>query len=117
MNESNSETKPKFEIESMPLNDTLESLQMKFNQTNKPIYAILIAKIFYKNRDYNNSSKWALIANNIDDTNQDSWIVFAKSIYKLGQKERAIGVLATFNKTRSIPKISSIIEQMRENLL
>ena len=52
------------------------------------------------------------IANNIDTENEKSWILFAKSKVKLGQKNDAILALKTYLKSNKSQSIQSLLNQI-----
>ena len=83
----------KFQIQSSASEVSVDELKAKFDKANSSDIAVLIAKRYYSTKDYQNSEKWALIANELDSNNEESWIIFAKSKYNLKQKNDAISVL------------------------
>jgi len=83
----------KFQIQSSTSEVSVDELKAKFDKANSSDIAVLIAKRYYSTKDYQNSEKWALIANELDSNNEESWIIFAKSKYNLKQKNDAISVL------------------------
>lgn len=74
----------------------INSLIKKFESGKDPKIAIFLSKHYYKEKQYRNSLKWAINANEIDSNNEDSWILFAKSSVKLGKKEDAIKALKIY---------------------
>ena len=75
-------------------------------------FAIMLAEEYYTNKNYSECNKWALIANNIDAENEKSWIWFAKSKVKLGQKNDAILALKTYLKSNKSQSIQSLLNQI-----
>lgn len=70
--------------------------EKRFVQTNKIKYALFLANYYYDKNDYEKSYKWAYAINQIDPTNEDGWLFFAKSLYKLNKKDDAIKVLRSY---------------------
>jgi len=72
----------------------------------------MLAEEYYLNKNYNESNKWALIANNIDAGNEKSWLWFAKSKYKLGHKDDAILALKAYLKNNKSSAVESLLNQI-----
>jgi len=73
----------------------IESVRKRFEQNNNPALSLFIAKKYYELGEYNKAYNYALITNKINNDIEDSWIIFAKSLVKFGEKEKA---LKTLNK-------------------
>jgi len=100
-----------IKIETHVIN-SLPYLKEKFDSTHRIVYALMLAEEYYKNKNYNESNKWALIANNLDAENEKSWIWFAKSKYKLGYKDDAILALKTFLKSHQSKELQVLLDQI-----
>ena len=64
----------KFQIQSSDSEISVDELTAKFDKSNSSDIAVLIARRYYDIKDYKNSEKWALIANELDSNNEESWI-------------------------------------------
>jgi hypothetical protein len=91
----------------------LETMKHKFAKSNSPRDALLLAKTYYKNLDYVASEKWALSANKLDNSLEDSWLLFAKSKAKLGKKKEALKVLVSYYKKSKSLKAKRLIGQIQ----
>lgn len=100
-------------IKSSDINELLNN----YNDTRSIYFALELSKQYYLVKDYDNSRKWSIIANQIDKSNEESWILFAKASYKLGQKEQALNALTNYNKEINSIKINKLIEQIKGNSL
>jgi len=90
-----------------------EMMTEKFLKTKKPREALLLAKAYYKDGKYKESEKWALKANKLNSSIEESWFMFAKSKAKLGKKREALKILVRYyNKSRS-PKAKILIGQIK----
>ena len=78
---------------------------------------MLIAKKYYDIEDYKNSEKWALIANELNSENEESWVIFAKSKYNLGQKYDAVKVLKIYNDKANSKDIEELIKHIESNAI
>ncbi len=103
--------KPKVLISSQKLGN-LSFIKKKFYATNNVSFSNLISKKLYKSKRYKKALKWALISNEIDNENIDSWIMFAKSKVKLGKKEDAISALNSFLKSHESRKIEKLLSDI-----
>ena len=98
-------------IESQEIN-SIHYLKEKFEKTNNIIFALMLAEEYYFSKDYTQSNKWALIANQLDADNEKSWLWFAKSKVKLGQKEDAIVALKAYIKNNKSKAAQTLLNQI-----
>lgn len=107
------EEKPKgfIKIESHEIN-SISYLKEKFDSTHNIVFALMLAEEYYLNKNYTECNKWALIANNIDADNEKSWVWFAKSKVKLGNKDDAILALKTYLKNNKSQAAQSLLNQI-----
>ena len=90
----------------------LQDIIKRFKKNNNPVLGVFIAKKYYEMKDYHKAYNYALITNQIDSTIEDSWIIFAKSLVKLGQKERAIKTLKAYIKTSHSSKAKILLDNI-----
>jgi ribosomal 50S subunit-associated protein YjgA (DUF615 family) len=95
----------------------IETMKKKFSRSKKPREALLLAKAFYAKGDYSNSEKWALTANKLDSSKDESWHIFAKSKLKLGQKNEALKILSSYYKKSHSPKTKALIVKIKTERL
>lgn len=81
-------------IESKPM--TLQQLQQLFQDRQSYDLAMKIALEYYRQKLYQKAMKWAKIANKLNRQKEDAWILYAKTLYKLGKRERAKQLLTVF---------------------
>lgn len=98
-------------IESQEIH-SIHYLKEKFEKTNNIIFALMLAEEYYLSKDYAQSNKWALIANQLDTDNEKSWLWFAKSKVKLGQKEDAIIALKAYIKNNKSKTAQTLLNQI-----
>ena len=105
--------KPKgvIKIESQEIN-SIQYLKEKFEKTNNIIFALMLAEEYYIAKDYVQSNKWALIANQLDSENEKSWLWFAKSKVKLGHKDDAIVALKAYLKHNKSTAVQTLLNQI-----
>ena len=95
----------------------IETMKAKFAKSKHPREALLLAKAFYSKGEYKESEKWALVSNKLESKEVDSWIVFASSKAKMGQKDEAIKILFTYYKKERSEKVKAVIEKIKRGQL
>ena len=103
--------KSKITIETQEIN-SIKYLIEKFEKTHNIIFALMLAEENYLNKNYNESVKWALMANSIDAENEKSWLWFAKSKMKLSKKDDAIAALQAYLKNNKSSAAQSLLNQI-----
>ena len=111
-----SERTKKINLNGTSLN-YIGTMKKKFARTKKPREALLLAKAFYAKKDYTNSVKWALTANKLDSSKDESWHIFAMSKFKLGQKYEALKILSSYYKRSHSPKTKALIVKIKTERL
>lgn len=91
--------KPKIEIQTFDATikrDNFTKLEKQFDASKDIALALILAEEYYHTNRYKKALKWSLIANEINSNNERSWIIFAKSYAKMGQKQRALKALRAY---------------------
>ena len=92
----------------------IKTLQETFaNHPNKNI-ALLIAQKFYELHKYQQALQWSIKANEFDKSDEKSWIIFAKSAYKMGDKRRALEALYAYLLHHPSPRAQALYLQMQK---
>lgn len=95
----------------------IETMRKKFYKSKNARDALLLAKAFYRKKRYRNSEKWALEANKLDSSLDESWIVFAKSKAKNGKKPEAIKLLAMYYEKSKSTEVRVAIDKIKNGRL
>lgn len=77
----------------------LKDVIRRFKQNKNPSLSLFIAKRYYELEQYQKSYNYALMTNEIDKGIDESWIIFSKSLVKLGQHELATLTLKSYLKS------------------
>ncbi len=93
--------------------NTIEYLKNKFYKTSNISFALRITKEYYYKKEYKKSLKWALIANDLDSSNEDTWYWFAKSKVKLNEKENAIKALKAYLAQKESVKLKALLTKIQ----
>ena len=68
-------------------------------------------------KEYTKAYNYALITNGLNSNIEESWLIAAKSLSKLNQKDKAIALLTQFiDDTKSIDAIM-LLEQIKDGTL
>jgi len=78
-------------------NDIFEIIA-RFKKNSNPALSLFIAKKYYELGDYEQAYNYALITNKINKEIESSWIIFTKSLVKLGKRKQAIATLKQYIK-------------------
>lgn len=76
--------------------EDLQSVVKRFKKNKNPKLSLFLAKRYYNMEKYYYAYNYALITNELDNTLEDGWILFAKSLVKLNQKQKAIETLKKY---------------------
>jgi len=109
-------SKPKIKIEMQDI-DSVRYLKTKYEKTHNIIFALMLCEEFYSQKDYAASLKWSIIANDIDNQSERSWIWFAKSKFRLGKKDDAIRALKAFLRTSSSNAAELLLKSIQNGSL
>jgi len=90
----------------------IQDVLQRFNKNNNPILSLFIAKKYYELHQYKEAYNYALITNNINSNIEDSWIIFAKSLVKLGKKQMAIKTLKRYISHSNSHKAALLLEDI-----
>ncbi len=97
--EEKNEIKEKIPTLTLIKQDTIDDINhviKRFKKSNNPALSLFIAKKYYKLKKYHKAYNYALITNAIDKDIDESWILFSKSLIKLGKKDMAINTLTKY---------------------
>ena len=92
-------------------------LREQFLKTNNPTIALELARLNFRNNNFKEAIKWSLAANDIDNSLEESWIIFAKSKYKLKQSNDAVKALREYNKNLNKASINELINKIKSGTL
>ncbi|MBD3791755.1 MAG: CDC27 family protein [Campylobacterales bacterium] len=90
-----------------------KDVESRFYQTHDTDDSLFLAKSYFNRGEYKKAEYWALQTNKVDNTIEESWLLFAHAKAKLGQKQDAIKVLKSYiAKTNSI-EAKRLLEQIK----
>lgn len=92
----------------------IEALERRFKENSNSNLGVFIAKYYYDHGNYNESLNYALKTNEINNNLEDSWIIFAKSLAKLGKTDQAKKTLKIYldqSNSESAKNLLNSLEQ------
>ncbi len=89
-------TPPKSLSMSVKKIDTLKAMQQLYTKEPSYAQALKIAQTYYRNGRYLKASLWAKKANILDRERAGAWILYAKSEYAKGHRQRAVEILRLY---------------------
>ncbi|WP_200764095.1 CDC27 family protein [Nitrosophilus alvini] len=102
----------KIKIKKQPPSKTIGYIINKFERTKDPQLAVFLSKSYYKDGKYKEALSWAIKANEIDSSNEESWILFAKASVKLGRKNEAINALRAYLSRNDSSSVRIVLDQI-----
>lgn len=100
-------------IKTKKVDNDLQEVIRRFKKTNNPVLSLFLAKKYYEMKKYNQSYNYALITNQLDSSIEMSWIIFAKSLVKLGQKDMAINTLKSYIKNSNSQTAAALLDEIQ----
>ena len=102
-------TQSSLHIETKPSN--INELKKLFQKRKSYTVAVTIARSYFKKGDYKSALKWAKQANTLDAQKEESWLLYAKSLYHLGEKKSAIKLLHFYLKFQNSSKVEELLHK------
>ena len=93
--------------------DIATDIENRFEFAKDKSDSLFLAKYYYDKVNYSKAEKWALETNKLDNTVEESWIIFAKSKAKQGERVEALRVLRAFIDQRGSAKAQALMDKIR----
>ena len=92
------EEKIQITIKRRESENDIKDVIRRFQKNNNPALSLFVAKQYYELGNYKQAYNYALVTNKINNDIEESWLIFAKSLVKLGKKDQAINTLREYIK-------------------
>ncbi|MDY0117421.1 MAG: hypothetical protein RBR59_07595 [Sulfurimonadaceae bacterium] len=102
-----------IKIERKDTHDDILKVIERFKKSNDPALSLFVAKKYYELGDYNKSYNYALITNELNNNIEASWIIFAKSLVKLKEKDMAVKTLRQYIEHSGSNQAKLLLEEIR----
>ena len=90
----------------------IEEVIKRFKKNKNPALSLFIAKKYYELGSYTKSYNYALATNQLDNNIEDSWLIFAKSLVKLNEKEMAVKMLKKYINHSNSYRASALLNDI-----
>ena len=90
----------------------IESVERRFKETLNPNLGLFIARYYYDRGNYSDAYNFALKTNGINNKMDESWIIFAKSLVKLGKTEQAKKTLQAYISESNSDSARSLLDSI-----
>jgi len=104
----------KLKVSKVRNQQVVRQIEKRFRMTRDYDDAIYLAKYYYRQHRYKQAEYWAMQANTIDSTQEESWMLFGKAKAKRGMRADALKVLqAYYDRTGSV-RVKDLIDRIRK---
>ncbi len=93
---------------------TIKSVEKNFSKSRSYYDSLFLARAYYKKGNYTKSQKWALVTNDLNSKLEESWLIFAKSKAKLGQRREAQQVLSAYIVKTNSAKAKALLLKIKK---
>jgi tetratricopeptide (TPR) repeat protein len=90
----------------------INELQRRFKETSNANLALFISRYYYEHGDYNEAYNYALKTNNLNNRIDESWILFSKSLVKLGKTDQAKKTLQLYISQSNSDAAKTLLENI-----
>jgi len=111
-NQIQAPNKKKLTITTQKNENDLKDVIRRFKKNKNPALSLFIAKRYYQLKQYQKSYNYALMTNEINKEIDESWIIFSKSLVKLGQHELAVVTLKSYLKTNKSSQADILLRKI-----
>jgi len=90
-----------------------KDVEKRFYKSHDTDDSLFLAKSYFRKGNYKKAEHWSLQTNKVNSNIEESWIIFAKSKVKLGQKDEAIGILTNYAKRTNSISARNLLYQLK----
>jgi len=88
------------------------TLEEKFYKISDYKIALKLSRLYYTSKEYKKALKWSMIANELNKKDDESWLLFAKSKLKLGEKEIAKKALISYQQIYKSKRVKKLLKRI-----
>ena len=113
------ETRRKIDLEIIDSTSVAgyRDVEKRFYESHDIDDALFLAKSYYKNGNYEKSEYWALETNKLDESQEESLLIFVKSKVKLGHKNEALSILHAYLKESDSQEAKKLLYRIENDKL
>ncbi len=94
-----------------------KDVEKRFFESHDIDDALFLARSYYKNGNYEKSEYWALETNKLDESKEESLLIFVKSKVKLGHKNEALSILNAYLKQSDSQEAKKLLYRIENDKL
>ncbi|HEX5711559.1 MAG TPA: CDC27 family protein [Sulfuricurvum sp.] len=92
----------------------IHEIEERFRVNSNPHLGVYIARYHYEHGNYNEAYNYALKTNSISNTMEESWLIFAKSLVKLGKNDQAKKTLQLYISQSNSENAKSLLYSIQQ---
>ena len=109
-------SKKKIELEMTDAEnrEVVKEIEARFPATQDYDDAIYLAKYYYGKRQYQKAETWAMRANGIDSSQEESWLLYGKAKANQGYRAEALRILQVYYDQSGSVQAKMLIDRIRK---
>lgn len=92
----------------------IHEIEDRFQNNSNPHLGLYIARYHYDHGNYSEAYNYALKTNAINNTIEESWLIFAKSMVKLGKSDQAKKTLQLYISQSNSDSAKNLLETLEK---
>ena len=92
----------------------IHEIEERFKVNSNPHLGLYIARYHYEHANYTEAYNYALKTNSINSTIEESWLIFAKSLVKLGKNDQAKKTLQLYISQSNSDSAKSLLYSIEQ---
>ncbi len=105
---------PNITIDVKSSSNDIQDVIKRFENNKSPVLSLFLAKYYYSKGNYKMSKSYSLVTNELDSNIDESWILFVKSLMKLGDKKKAKKTLTSYIKHSNSLKAKELYKKINK---
>ena len=90
-----------------------KAVEERFTDAPNSDDSLFLARGYYDKKKYSKAAYWALQTNKLDGDIEESWLIFARSKAKIGQKNEALRVLSEYVKKSNSSEARKLLNALK----
>lgn len=92
----------------------IHEIEERFKTNSNPHLGLYIARYHYEHGNYSEAYNYALKTNSINSTMEESWLIFSKSLVKLGKSDQAKKTLQLYISQSNSENAKSLLNSIEQ---
>ena len=113
-NEPAAKKKIHLEMTDAESRQVVKEIEARFPDTRDYDDAMYLAKYYYGKHQYRKAETWAMRANGIDSSQEESWLLYGKAKAKQGHRAEALRILQAYYDQSGSLRAKMLIDRIRK---